>query len=88
MNYNEALDKVRKLLRLSESSNPHEAALAASRAQEIMERFKIERLSMDDQAQHQSNAGLGFNDFLRCGFVALQQAYRNWRTQELAKIFV
>lgn len=39
----EALAKVRKLLRLGESTNVHEAALAMARAQEIMERYRIEQ---------------------------------------------
>ena len=41
MTLNEALEKAAKLLRLATSTNPHEAALAASRAQEIMDRFKL-----------------------------------------------
>jgi hypothetical protein len=41
MTHSEALEKAAKLLRLAQSSNPHEAALAASRAQEIMDRFKL-----------------------------------------------
>lgn len=41
MTHDEAIDKVAKLLRLAKSDNPHEAALAASRAQEIMDRHKI-----------------------------------------------
>lgn len=41
MTHTEALEKAAKLLRLATSSNPHEAALAASRAQEIMDRFKL-----------------------------------------------
>lgn len=51
MTHTEALDKARKLLRLAQSDNPNEAALAASRAQEIMERFKIESISLDYEAQ-------------------------------------
>lgn len=47
MNHAEALEKAKKLLRLSQSSNPHEAALAASRAQEIIDRFKIESISLE-----------------------------------------
>jgi len=42
MTYNEALQKAAKLLRLSKSDNPNEAALAASRAQEIIDRYRIE----------------------------------------------
>lgn len=41
MTHAEALAKVAKLLRLAKSDNPHEAALASSRAQEIMDRFKL-----------------------------------------------
>jgi hypothetical protein len=47
VNHEEALEKAKKLLRLSQSANPHEAALAASRAQEIIDRFKIESISLD-----------------------------------------
>lgn len=46
MNYEQAIDKAVKLLRLSTSSNPHEAALAASRAQEIIDRFNIEAAAL------------------------------------------
>lgn len=48
-----ALSKVRKLLRLARSSNPHEAAQAAARAQEIMDRHNIEAaaLSLDGDAR-------------------------------------
>ena len=45
--YEKALAKAAKLLRLSSSSNPHEAALAASKAQEILDRYKIDRLSIN-----------------------------------------
>ncbi len=49
MTIQEAMAKVTKLLRLSESSEPHEAALAAQRAQEILTRYNIDRaaLSLD-----------------------------------------
>ncbi len=41
MTYEDALRKVMSCLRLAKSSNPAEAALAASRAQEIMDRYQI-----------------------------------------------
>jgi hypothetical protein len=41
MTHAEALAKAAKLLRLAKSSNPHEAALAAAKAQDIMDRFKL-----------------------------------------------
>jgi hypothetical protein len=47
MTYEEALSKAVKLLRLSQSSNPNEAALAASRAQEIIDRYKIESVALN-----------------------------------------
>lgn len=52
MTREEAIEKVRKLLALSQSNNPHEAALAAQRAQEILDKYEIEQgmldLSSDD----------------------------------------
>ncbi len=47
-----AMQKAAKLLRLAQSDNPHEAALAASRAQEIIDRYK---LNMD--TAHMGEAG-------------------------------
>jgi hypothetical protein len=44
---NPVLDRIRKLLRLAESTNVHEAALAAKTAQALMERHRIERASLD-----------------------------------------
>lgn len=80
MNYNEALDKVRKLLRLSESANPHEAALAASRAQEIMERFKIERLTVDTADREPSEA---IRDF---GIDPLEGNFSTWQWRFLSAL--
>jgi hypothetical protein len=42
-------DKIRKLLALAQSSNPHEAALAAARAQELMIRYAIEESEIAGQ---------------------------------------
>jgi hypothetical protein len=47
MTYDEALSKAVKLLRLSQSSNPNEAALAAGKAQEIIDRYQIESASLN-----------------------------------------
>lgn len=41
------IDKVRRLLRLAESANEHEAAAAAARAQELMTRHRIELAALD-----------------------------------------
>ena len=37
-----AIEKIKKLLRLAQSSNEHEAALAASRAQELLSRYNLD----------------------------------------------
>jgi hypothetical protein len=50
MTLQEAQDKIRKLLRLSESANVHEAALAAARAQEIMTRYQISSVPVETEA--------------------------------------
>lgn len=41
MNHEEAIAKAVKFLKLAQSDNPNEAALAASRAQDIIDRFKL-----------------------------------------------
>lgn len=43
-----AIDRARKLLALSHSDNPHEAAQAAQRAQELLDRFAISRAMLDN----------------------------------------
>jgi len=48
MTHDEALQRVKKLLALSQSDNEHEAALAMGRAQALMERFKIETATLDE----------------------------------------
>ncbi len=50
MTHEEAVSKVAKLLRLAQSDNPNEAALAAARAQEIMDRYKLEGITADFDA--------------------------------------
>jgi len=42
------LDRVRKLLRLSKSDNPHEAENAAARAQELIERHRLEAGDLEE----------------------------------------
>lgn len=49
MTNEEALDKVRKLLALAGSENENEAALAAARAQAIMDKHQISQASLDVQ---------------------------------------
>jgi len=48
-----ALDKVRKLLALATSPNPHEAALAASRAQALIENHRLQAWMDADRAVEQ-----------------------------------
>jgi hypothetical protein len=47
MDRDKLLDRIRRLLRLSESDNVHEAASAAARAQELMARYRIEAAALD-----------------------------------------
>ena len=41
------LERIKKLLKLSESSNPHEAALAAQRASELMFKYNVNKAALD-----------------------------------------
>jgi hypothetical protein len=77
MTHTEALDKIRKLLRLAQSSNVHEAALAASRAQEIMERFKIEALTVEYDADTKA-PDEPIKDF---GIDPLDAKHETWRSR-------
>lgn len=47
MNLNEVYEKIQKLLRLSESSNPNEAAVAASKAASLMLQYQIDQASVE-----------------------------------------
>jgi hypothetical protein len=47
MNKSELIEKIKKLLALSDSSNPNEAAIALSRAQKLMEKYKIEAAELN-----------------------------------------
>ena len=38
---NRIIDRIRKLLRLSQSANPHEAALAAQRVQQMLSEYNL-----------------------------------------------
>jgi hypothetical protein len=48
MDKRQVTEKIKKLLRLSESPNENEAALAAVRAQEMMEKYQISIMDTDD----------------------------------------
>lgn len=45
----ELIEKIKKLLALSDSSNPNEAAVALSRAQKLMEKFNIESKEVNSE---------------------------------------
>lgn len=55
MNYEEALRKAVSCLKLSQSPNQHEAALAAAKAQEIIDRYnlRIDDIKRGDEAKEQ-----------------------------------
>lgn len=50
MDREKLLDRIRRLLRLAESPNVHEAATAAATAQELMARHRIEAAALDPAA--------------------------------------
>lgn len=49
-------EKVAKLLRLAKSSNPHEAALAAARAQEMIDRYNLSEIALEEAEQRPEEA--------------------------------
>ncbi len=51
MNEREAVDRVRKLLALSQSDNEHEAALAMGHAQALMDKYRIEAAMLDESSE-------------------------------------
>jgi len=53
------IEKVQNLLNLSKSDNVNEAALAARRAQEMIERHRIEQAELDRMRQEQAQQGIG-----------------------------
>jgi hypothetical protein len=54
MTRDEAIEKAKKLLRLATSDNVHEAALAAQRAQEILDRFELTSAMLDAETQEET----------------------------------
>jgi len=61
MKYEEALRKAASCLRLAQSANPHEAALAAAKAQEIMDRYNLstEDMAYSDQPKQEEIKDFG-----------------------------
>jgi hypothetical protein len=50
-------EKLRKLLALAKSTNVHEAAAAAAKAQELIAKYRIEAAMLDDEPQRRSRPG-------------------------------
>lgn len=79
------LDRVRKLLALASSDNVHEAALAATRAQELIEAHRLEALlaaeaaarAVDAEAQDGLGSGGGLGD--RADPLDESKRLRKWR---------
>jgi hypothetical protein len=51
----EVVQKVAKLLRLATSDNPNEAALAAAKAQELMDRYEISKSMLEEGEQEKES---------------------------------
>lgn len=49
--HNKIIDKVQKLLRLSKSSNINEASLAAEKAQELIEKYKLDTFQLSESGE-------------------------------------
>lgn len=63
MTHQEAVEKAVKLLRLAQSSNPNESALAAGKAQEIIDRFKLGALSAEFETNGHTEPAEPIQDF-------------------------
>ncbi|WP_426111274.1 DUF2786 domain-containing protein [Pseudomonas sp. DSP3-2-2] len=63
MDYSKAVDKIKKLLRLAASDNPHEAAAAMRQARSLMEKFRIEAVdvALSDIQESASRSGSKVN---------------------------
>ena len=63
MNHSKAIEKIKKLLRLTASDNPHEAAAAMRQARAMMEKFSIEDadVELSDVQEHGSRSGSKIN---------------------------
>ncbi len=63
MTLDQALEKALKLLRLAKSPNAHEAALAAAKAQEVIDRYKLDINDIDFDAQETKRDNEPVKDF-------------------------
>lgn len=77
MTLDEAIEKARKLFALAQSDNPHEAAQAAARAQEILARFSIDAAMLETSSTEEPEEDIRrFND-------PLDTTKNNWATWRL-----
>ena len=82
MTRDEAIQKAIKLLRLSQSSNPHEAALAAQRAQEILIRYDIDAAMLEDPQTPNPEPKETITDFGDEGtFLDKMKCLVSWKTR-------
>lgn len=92
MNIDRAIDQVRKLRALSQSANENEAALAAQRAAEIIERYQIEEAALvaaGEQDDEEVEGGLDYREGKGTGWegvlsyaVAASLGVKSYRTRE------
>lgn len=63
MDHSKALDKIKKLLRLAGSSNPHEAANAMRQARAMMEKFGLgeDDVALSEVCEHSAGSGSKMN---------------------------
>jgi Protein of unknown function (DUF2786) len=59
MDHDKAIDKIKKLLRLAASDNPHEAAAAMRQARALMEKFRLEESDIQLSEIYESAARSG-----------------------------
>jgi len=72
MTKDQAIKKVQKLLKLAESSNPNEAALAAIRAKEILSKYNIQAIEIEKETNKVN--------FVK-EYVVIVGRVENWMTQ-------
>lgn len=90
MTHEEAVQKAAKLLRLATSDNPNEAALAASRAQDIIDRYKLTGMALDlegkpaEPEEPIKNFAAPLNE--EDGASSQLQRWKGWLAMDLAKV--
>ncbi len=62
MDHSKALDKIKKLLRLAASDNPHEAAAAMRQARALMEKYRLEESDIQLSEVYECAARSRFQD--------------------------